>query len=419
MSSSYDDSDDEEFDMDEDEAISMVLAWRATKKPKIGGSVFGRQKLWRERIEGHNKLMWMYFNDDARFPESYFRRRFRMSRDLFKKIAEEVAKYDTYFVQRRNAAGELGHSTYQKVTAALRMLAYGIPADLVDDHLAMGESTAIMCVKRFVVAIVQVYGAKYLRAPNAQDTARLLEANAARGFPGMLGSIDCMHWSWKNCPAAWHGQFKGHKKDATIILEAVADQETWIWHAFFGMPGSCNAINVIQRSPLMTRIALREGPQVEFEANDRKYNYGYYLADGIYPRWQTFVKPIHKPKGKKETNFHAAQAAARKDVERAFGILQAQFDIVRGPARFWDQECLWYIMNACVIMHNMIIEDDRGKDVEQTANYDLMGVPVQVQRSQHRIARFMASYHAIRSNDAHDELQNDLMEEWWKWYGGH
>jgi hypothetical protein len=122
------------------------LAWRANKKPKIGGSVFGRQKLWRERIEGHNKLMRMYFKDDATFPESYFRRRFRMSIGLFKKIAEEVAKYDTYFVHKRNAAGELGHNTYQKVTAALRMLAYGIPADLIHDHLAMGESTAIKCV---------------------------------------------------------------------------------------------------------------------------------------------------------------------------------------------------------------------------------------------------------------------------------
>jgi hypothetical protein len=49
----------------------------------------------------------------------------------------------------------------------------------------------------------------------------------------MLGSIDCMHWSWKNCPAAWHGQFKGYKKDATIVLEAITDHETWIWHAFF------------------------------------------------------------------------------------------------------------------------------------------------------------------------------------------
>ena len=53
------------------------------------------------------------------------------------------------------------------------MLAYGIPADLVDDHLAMGESQAIMCVKRFAVGIVQVFGEEYLRSPNAEDVARL------------------------------------------------------------------------------------------------------------------------------------------------------------------------------------------------------------------------------------------------------
>jgi hypothetical protein len=104
----------------------------------------------------------------------------------------------------------------------------------------------------------------YLRARNAEDTARLLKLNSNRGFPGMLGSTDCMHWSWKNCPAALHGQFRGHKKDDTIILEVVADHETWIWYAFFGMPGSCNDINVLQRSPLMTRITLREDPLVEF-----------------------------------------------------------------------------------------------------------------------------------------------------------
>jgi hypothetical protein len=51
-------------------------------------------------------------------------------------------------------------------------------------------------------------------------------------------------------------------------------------------------------------------------------------------------------------------------------------------------------------------------------HYDLMGVPVQVQRTQHRIAGFMVSYYAIRSNDTHDELQNDLIEEWWKWFRG-
>jgi hypothetical protein len=95
-----------------------------------------------------------------------------MSIKLFKHIATEAMKFDPFFEHQRNAAGELGHSTYQKVTAALRMLAYGILADLIDDNLAMGERTDIMCVKR---------------------TTSLLEFNADRGFLGMLGSIDCMH----------------------------------------------------------------------------------------------------------------------------------------------------------------------------------------------------------------------------------
>jgi hypothetical protein len=38
--------------------------------------------------------------------------------------------------------------------------------------------------------------------------------------------------------------------------------------------------------------------------------------------------------GTKELDFHYAQAAARTDVERAFGILKAQFAFVRGSTRF-------------------------------------------------------------------------------------
>jgi hypothetical protein len=67
-------------------------------------------------------------------------------------------------------------------------------------------------------------------------------------------------------------------------------------------------------------------------------------------------------------------------------------------------------MNACVIMHNIIIEDDCGKDKDHT-HYELMGVHVQVRRSAHRMARFIVSYHSIRSNDTHGELQKDLIEK--------
>jgi hypothetical protein len=72
----------------------------------------------------------------------------------------------------------------------------------------------------------------------------------------------------------------------------------------------------------VTHISLNEGPQVEFEANGHKYNYKYFFADGIYPRWRIFVKPVVKPKGKK-CDFHNTHTTARKDLERAFRILQA------------------------------------------------------------------------------------------------
>ena len=75
----------------------MILAMHVNKKPKHGGSVFDRQKLWKERIDAHNRLMRNYFVENPTYPESYFRRRFRMSTELFRRIAEKLASLDRFF----------------------------------------------------------------------------------------------------------------------------------------------------------------------------------------------------------------------------------------------------------------------------------------------------------------------------------
>ena len=67
-------------------------------------------------------------------------------------------------------------------------------------------------------------------------------------------------------------------------------------------------------------------------------------------------------------------------------------------------------MTACVIMHNMIIENERGKDLDYNF-YHLMGIPVNPMRKEQRIIRFTKVYSEIRDTDVHDQLQKDLMEE--------
>jgi len=159
------------------------------------------------------------------------------------------------------------------------MLAYGSPADSFDDTYRMPESTVLETVKQFARTIISVYESEFLRPPTASELETILQVNEARGFPGMIGSIDCMHWEWSNCPTAWHGQYKGHKGKPTIILEAVATQDLRIWHAFFGLPGSHNDINVLHRSPVFDDLAAGQRPQTEFHINGTKYSMGYYLAE--------------------------------------------------------------------------------------------------------------------------------------------
>uniref|UniRef100_A0A0D3BXT8 DDE Tnp4 domain-containing protein n=1 Tax=Brassica oleracea var. oleracea TaxID=109376 RepID=A0A0D3BXT8_BRAOL len=200
-------------------------------------------------------------------------------------------------------------SPLQKCTAAIRVLAYGTAADTVDEYLRLGETTTWLCVENFVEGIINLFGDEYLRRPTPADLQRLLDIGEHHGFPGMIGSIDCMHWEWKNCPTAWKGQYSCGS-------------------------GTLNDINVLDRSHVFDDIINGQAPQVTYFVNGREYHMAYYLTDGIYPKWTTFIQYIPIPQGPKAVLFAQRQEAVRKDVERAFGVLQARFAIIKNPALF-------------------------------------------------------------------------------------
>ena len=92
---------------------------------------------------------------------------------------------------------------------------------------------------------------------------------------------------------------------------------------------------------------LAEGiaPRSKYVINGKIYYMGYYLDDGIYPKWATLVQTIHDPRGPKKLLFAMKRESCRKDVECAFGVLQSRFEIMARPVRFWPNIVLHYIMN--------------------------------------------------------------------------
>nr|XP_008382923.2 uncharacterized protein LOC103445687 [Malus domestica] len=134
----------------------------------------------------HKTLMNNYFNFNSVYTEEDFKCHFRMRHHVFEHLLYDVQHVNPYFRQKMDRASRPGLSPHQKVTIALRMLAYASPANAIDDTY-----------------FVQIYKEEYPREPNQADMAQLLRKAEDRGFLGMIGLLDCLHWQWKNCPTGW------------------------------------------------------------------------------------------------------------------------------------------------------------------------------------------------------------------------
>ena len=85
----------------------------------------------------------------------------------------------------------------------------------------MSETMCETCMDQFDAMLTQLYKEEYLRCPTEEDVKSIVRLHKAiHKIDGLLGSLDCMHTAWKNCPVAWQGSFKGAKKIPTLVLEA-------------------------------------------------------------------------------------------------------------------------------------------------------------------------------------------------------
>nr|GEY82944.1 nucleotide-binding, alpha-beta plait [Tanacetum cinerariifolium] len=250
----------------------------------------------------------------------------------------------------------------------LRQLAYDTTPDAFDEYLQMSERIARDCLVYFNMCIIDLYMSKYLRKPTVKDVEKIYNQHVTRhGFPEMLGSIDS---------------------------------------------GANNDINVLDNSPLFDDLFDDKALVAPFVVNGVGYEKGYYLADGIYPQWATFVKSFMVSNDAKHSYFKKRQENTRKDIERAFGVLHRCWGIIQHPARQYHVNNIHRIMYSCIILHNMILKDQNMTVTEWNEVYanpsrNMQRTWVERCETHRRKAK------ELRDRETHTSLQHNLIEHIW------
>nr|XP_043638173.1 uncharacterized protein LOC122609179 [Erigeron canadensis] len=323
-----------------------------------------RSVVERDRYGANERLMAAYFNENPKYSLKSFRRRFRMSKPMFMRIVNDIISYPSrnpgavplHFKKMQDkqldARGKPGFSTIQKCVCAIHQLAYGYNPDSLDEYLQMGMNT---CVDQ------------HQRTYNACT----LDMKSFMAFQACLEALIACTGVRRTAPR--HG-----------------------------------------KSPLFREIIEDRAPDSSFTVNGTHYKKGYYLADDIYPEWSTFVKAYSCPQDEKRKKFKKFQESARKDVERAFGGLQNSWHILTQPARSKSVNRITRTMYACVILHNMKVED-AGYAISSLEEGDDIDPIVLPERTfQERIALHQRTGKELRDRIVHHALRHDLTEHVWR-----
>jgi Plant transposon protein len=409
----------------------------------IGGNPFGPQAI--EMQEDHRTLqrseriemkharalqstMQDYTGLRPTFRGREFETMFRISRSRFQRLLEDIMASNIPFFKSMptDAHGRVGASLHSRLLLPLKTMAYGVPPHTFRDYFQMSETLAREACLQFDIAIKQIYEGEYLRLPDENDLKSITKLHkVVHGIDGMFGSLDCMHSVWKNCPVAWQGSYKGKEKKCTIVLEAISDYHLWFWHAAFGYAGTLNDVNILNLSPFLSSILDGTFEDLEmsctpYEISGQYFNSLFVCVDGIYPKYARFVRGYKNPISEREKKFTEWQEACRKDIERAFGVLQGRWQCMQRPFHQMNLRLIGLRVAACLILHNMGVSDrvmdnvrDRYDPAKSVDDFDLViEMPNDLHEYQRQLPEAQLAVNGIQHGDVNNIHLIAKLERW-------
>ena len=226
----------EEVDNDDDDSGSMKQRM-IQYNHNCARRCIQQDYLGRSRIFNHHKFQWI----------------FHITPGVYNCIKVEIEDNNFYTISNYYVTGCPTICIDAKLLVALKHHGYGCAMNAWIDYLQMGEQTGCLCVEMFCKTTVQrtTLHDQYLQPYTSADMQHVLGLHKhVHGVLGVLGLLDCLHIHWK-IVLLLTGIISWERRIYTkIVLEALADNNLWFWHAAFGFAGSSNDMNILDISRL-------------------------------------------------------------------------------------------------------------------------------------------------------------------------
>lgn len=316
-----------------------------------------QRRLW---VKNRSKAWWDQCNS-AEFPEEEFKKAFRMGKDTFEMICNEL----TSVVAKENTMLRDAVPVRQRVAVCIWRLATGEPLRLVSKRFGLGISTCHKLVLEVCAAIRTVLMPKYLQWPNEESARRIKdEYEVISGIPNVVGSMYTTHIpiiAPKISVAAYFNKRhteRNQKTSYSITVQGVVDPKGVFTDICIGWPGSMPDDQVLEKSALFQRAnqGLLKGVWIVGGS-------GYPLMDWVLvPYTQQHLTWTQHA-------FNEKIGEIQKISKEAFARLKGRWSCLQKRTEVKLQD-LPVVLGACCVLHNIC--ELRNEEMDPELNFQLI-----------------------------------------------
>ena len=135
-------------------------------------------------------------------------------------------------------------------------------------------------------------------------------------------------------------------------------------HLSYGYAGTLNDLTILNFSPLLERLidgyydsVEKRSGAVPYKIGNQVFDRTFVLVNGIYLPYSRFVKGMKQPITEEEKQYTSWQEGARKDIERASGILKGCWQFMARPILLLNLADVGRRVQTCLILHNILVCD--------------------------------------------------------------